>query len=84
MNKKVLQLNIEGELCPYPLIVALKKYKEVKEELDSGNKSLEIIVDHPSALENIPFEFRKKNFDVSVEQTGRAKWKITISKALDR
>ena len=80
MDPEIIKLNIEGEVCPYPLILTIKKYQEIKEDLESGRKTLEILTDHPPATENIPREFRKRGFLVEVKKIGPAKWKILISK----
>ncbi len=77
---EIIKLNIEGEICPYPLITTIKKYQEIKENLESGKRILEVTTDHPPAYENIPREFRKKGFQVEVEKMGPAKWKIIIKK----
>lgn len=77
---EIIKLNLEGEICPYPLIKTIQKAKEIKESLESGEKILEVIIDHPSAKENIPQELKKRGFQTFVEQLGPAKWKITIRK----
>lgn len=80
MNPETIKLNLEGEVCPYPLIMTLKKFQESSQDLEAGRKILEVITDHPPASENIPREFLKRGFQVEVEKIGRAKWKIIIKK----
>lgn len=80
LNQEIIKLNIEGEICPYPLIKTIQKYQEIKEDLERGKKILEVLTDHPPASENIPREFIKRGFQVIVEKLGPAKWKIIIKK----
>jgi len=77
---EIVKLNIEGEICPYPLIITIKKYQEIKEDFDSGKKILEVITDHPPASETIPREFKKRGFRVEVEKISPSKWRIIIEK----
>jgi len=80
MSQEIIQLNLEGELCPYPLILSLKKYNQIKEDINSGKKILEIITDCVAAIENIPFEYKKRGFNVNTEKVKAGTWKITIKK----
>lgn len=76
----MVTLNLEGEICPYPLILTLRKVEEMGEDLAAGRKILEVTTDHPVALETIPIEIRKRGFSVEIQQIGAAKWKMTIKK----
>ena len=71
-------LNLEGEICPYPLILTIKKAEEIKKDLAAQKKTIEVITDCYPATENIPAEFRKRGFFVEIEEIGPAKWKIII------
>jgi len=39
MNSETVKLNLEGEICPYALIFAIRKAKEIENDLRSGRKS---------------------------------------------
>lgn len=80
MEPEIIKLNLEGEICPYPLISTLKKVDEIKDDLASGKKILEVSIDHPAALETIPIEIRKRGFSVEIKQIETAKWEIIIKK----
>lgn len=80
MTPEIIKLNLEGEICPYTLIRTLNKAKEIKYDLESGKKILEVIYDHPPAADNVPTEFQKHGLRAKVEKTGNARWKITIQK----
>jgi len=80
MEKTTVKLNLEGEVCPYPLISTLKKVRQEEKELKEGKIFLEVTTDCPSALENIPFELKKRDFQVDVQKIEPLKWKIIIKK----
>lgn len=80
MMSEIIKLNLEGEICPYTLIRTINKAKEIKYDLESGKKILEVIYDHPPAADNVPAEFQKKGLAVKIEKIGNARWKITIQK----
>ncbi len=80
MNTEIVKLNLEGEICPYPLIRTIKKVEELKEDLELGKKILEVIIDHPPALETIPSELKKRGFQVEIKKIDRVKWQILIKK----
>lgn len=80
MESEIITLNTEGEVCPYPIIKCLKKFEEIKKDIESGTKTLVVITDHSSAMENIPSELKKRGVIASVENLGSAKWKIIVKK----
>ena len=77
-NVEIVKLNMEGEICPYPLIEAIKKAKDIDKDLKTGKKTLQIIVDCLHATENIPAEFHKRGLISEIEKIGAAKWRIII------
>jgi len=80
MEAEVVQMNLEGEMCPYTLILTIKKSKEIKADLDSGRKILEVLVDHSPTTDNFPAEFGKRGYQVEVEKIGSGRWKVVIKK----
>lgn len=82
MEEKIVQLNLEGEICPYPLIISLKKFQEIKKEVEAGEKIMEIITDCPPAAENVPAEYKKRGLDAKIEKIDISKWKIIIKKLI--
>lgn len=77
---QIIKLNLEGEICPYTLIRTIKKVEEIKGDLQIGRKILEVIYDHPPAVDNIPTEFHKRGFQIEIKKTGMAKWQVIIKK----
>ena len=80
MEPEIVQLNLEGEICPYTLILTIRKSKEIKVDLDSGKKILEILVDHSPTTDNFPSEFSKRGYQVDIKKLGSGRWKVTIKK----
>lgn len=80
MDPKIVKYNLEGEVCPYPLIMTMKKFVEVEKDIKSGVKALEITTDCPAATENIPREFEKRGMRVDIKKEQSGMWRIIISK----
>jgi len=80
MEPEIVKLNLENEICPYTLITAIKKSEEIEDDLKSGRKILEIIVDHPPVVDNFPDEFERRGYQIDIKKTGSAKWKLIIKK----
>lgn len=80
-HPEIIEFNIEGETCPYPLILTIRKVEEIKPGLDSGKQLLEVITDCLSASYNIPLEFRKRGYQVGVKKIDKTKWRIIIQKS---
>ena len=80
MNKEIVKLNLEGEICPYTLILAIKKSEEIGNDLKTGRKILEVLVDHPPVTDNFPGEFQSRGYQVNIEKIGSGEWKVIIKK----
>lgn len=78
-QKEIVKLNLEQEICPYTLIGALKKAKELEKEIRAGLIVLEISIDHPPATDNFPAEFSKRGYKLSIKKIGSAKWLVSVS-----
>lgn len=77
---KTIFLNLEGEICPYTLIRTIEKVDTIKEDLKTGRVKLEVLYDHPPIVDNIPAEFQRKGFKVTIEKVGVGRWKAIIEK----
>jgi len=80
MEPKVVQLNLEGEICPYTLTTAIKKSEEIKGDLKAGEKILQVLVDHPPVVDNFPTEFQGRGYQVEIKKLSPAKWQVVIKK----
>lgn len=70
------QLDVRGEICPYPMMKAVQALKRLKPN-DSG---LEVITDHAPALETIPTQAVRLGYSSVIEETGSPEWTITLTR----
>jgi TusA-related sulfurtransferase len=69
-------IDIRGEVCPYTYV----KSKLALEGLEHG-RVLEVIVDHKSAVENVPRSMENEGHEVlEVTQINQTDWKIVVRK----
>ena len=71
-------IDLRGDVCPYPLIMAIKRVSEVEDRLRAGRIVLKFIVDHPPSTKSIPREAKKRGYQTEIEKTGAAEWVITV------
>ena len=70
------RLDVRGEICPYPMmrtVTALKK-------LSGDERALEVVTDHPPALETIPTQAARLGFRTDIEESGASEWRLTITR----
>lgn len=68
-------LDVRGETCPYPM----KKAMEAMERLPKGEE-LEVLVDHPPAVETIRMGANRLGYSMEVQVVGSGQWRITLSR----
>ena len=71
------QLDVRGEICPYPMMKTVQALKKLKPD-DPG---LEVITDHAPALETIPTQAARLRYTATIEETGSPEWRITLTRA---
>ena len=76
--KKIQQLDLKGEICPYPMMLTNKEL----DENSPGVEELEIITDHSPALSTIPPQALKRGYDCQIEEIKNGEWKIQLKKRL--
>jgi tRNA 2-thiouridine synthesizing protein A len=69
----VKQLDVRGEICPYPMLRAVEALKRLP-----AGEGLEVVTDHPPALSTIPWEAAKLGFEATLSEAGQAEWKVTL------
>ena len=69
-----MELDVRGEICPYPMMKAVEAMKEL-----NGSEDIVVITDHAPCLETIPPQAPRHGYDVRIEQTGTPEWRITLS-----
>jgi len=70
------QLDVRGEICPYPMMKASEALKKL-----STGESLQVRTDHAPALSTIPWEAAKQGYRASIERVGSPEWLITLAPA---
>lgn len=70
-----MELDVRGEICPYPMMMAVDAMKKVK----GKGEVVEVITDHAPCLETIPPQAARLGFEVNIEEVGSPEWKITLS-----
>lgn len=69
-----MELDVRGEVCPYPMMKAVEAMKQLK-----GSDSVIVITDHAPCLDTIPPQAPRHGYEVAIEQTGTPEWRITLS-----
>jgi len=67
-EKKLIELNIFGQVCPSCLIVALNEMNVHDKNLKKGTAELVIRTDHRDATRTIPESARAMGFAVDVKR----------------
>ena len=67
------QLDVRGEICPYPMMKASQALKSLPR-----GESLQVLTDHAPALSTIPWEAAKHGFRATIERVGSPGWLITL------
>jgi len=68
-----MELDVRGEVCPYPMLKAVEAMKRLK-----GKDKVVVITDHAPCLETIPPQARRFGYTYEVEERGVAEWTITL------
>lgn len=71
-----MELDVRGEICPYPMLKAVEAMRAVPD-----GENIRVITDHPPCLETIPSQAARLGFEVSIEETGSPEWVITLRRS---
>lgn len=78
-NSSDQKLDILGKVCPMTFVYT----KLALEKMNSG-EILEVILDFPAAVKNVPDNCQRQNIgevlDIKVIENGKKKWVLTIKK----
>ena len=69
-----MELDVRGEICPYPMMKAVEAMKKLK-----GNAKVVVITDHAPCLDTIPPQAGRHGYSCNIEETGSPEWTITLS-----
>lgn len=74
MGEKRYSLDVRGYVCPYPQLLTIRALKS----LSSGD-ALEVILDNPPSVRDIPPALKEKGYEVSgVSSVAKGTWKIVV------
>lgn len=68
-----MELDVRGEVCPYPMMKAVAAMKKLK-----GAEEVVVITDHAPCLETIPPQAPKHGYRSEIVETGSPEWTITL------
>jgi TusA-related sulfurtransferase len=71
------QLDVRGEICPYPMMKTVQALKKLK----PNDQGLEVITDHAPALETIPTQAARLGYAATITETGSPEWRITLTRS---
>jgi TusA-related sulfurtransferase len=78
-DKKKIELDILGQVCPACLLVVLREMNIHQQQLKNGEADLIIKTDHRDTTRTIPESARKMGYDVEVRNLDSC-YEITIGK----
>ncbi len=68
-------LDVRGEICPYPMMKTVETLHKLPD-----SEILEVLTDHPPALESIPFYTSRLGFHCAIEEDGPGQWRLRITR----
>jgi len=72
----VKTLDVRGEICPYPMMRTVSALKK----LHGDERALEVVTDHPPALQTIPTQAARLGFRTEVEEKSASEWLIVLTR----
>ncbi len=72
------RLDVRGEICPYPMMKTVEALRQTPLE-DAA--VLEVLTDHPPALESIPLYVATMGYRCTIDDVGGGTWRIRITRA---
>jgi tRNA 2-thiouridine synthesizing protein A len=70
-----MELDVRGEICPYPQVKTIAALKKL-----APSDQLEVLTDHPPALETVPAQAARLGYVAEIEEVGTAEWRILLRK----
>jgi len=68
-----MELDVRGEICPYPMMKAVDAMKRLK-----GSEDVIVLTDHAPCLDTIPPQAGRYGYVYQVEESGNAEWTIIL------
>ena len=73
INEKCYSLDVRGLVCPYPQLLVTRSLNSL-----SQDDTLEVILDNPPSVRDIPPALKEKGYKVNVSRLDSSTWKITV------
>jgi len=71
-----MKLDVRGEICPYPQVKTVAALKKL-----APSDQLEVLTDHPPALETVPAQAARLGYVAEIAQVGTAEWSLVLRKS---
>jgi len=76
VSEGLYRLDVRGLVCPYPQLLVTRALSSL-----SHNNILEVILDNPPSVRDIPPILKERGYNVSVVKIDSITWKMTIQRA---
>jgi len=73
IDEKHYQLDGRGLVCPYPQLLVTRTLGNL-----SSDDVLEVILDNPPSVRDIPPALEQKGYKVNVSSLGSSTWKMSV------
>ncbi len=73
ISQKRYELDVCGLVCPYPQILVARTLENL-----SSDEVLEVILDNPPSVRDIPSSLEKKGYEVETLPLDSSSWKMII------
>jgi len=73
VDEGLYRLDVRGLVCPYPQLLVTRTLSNL-----SPNEKLEVILDNPPSVRDIPPTLEERGYKVSIIRLDGATWKIII------
>jgi len=67
------ELDVRGLVCPFPQVLVTNSLKNL-----SVNDVLEILIDNPPSVRDIPLSLERKGYAVEELKLDKITWKLTV------
>ncbi len=77
MNNKKISLDLKNEVCPFTFVYTKLQLEEMNE-----GEILEVFLDYPLAVENVPRSVKEQQLGkiIEIKNIDKKTWKIVIQK----
>lgn len=73
IDENYYELDVRGMICPFPQVLISKALKSI-----SSNEILEVFIDNPPSVRDIPHSLEKKGYKVEKTKVDENNWKLVV------